>query len=132
MTELIRLSPSASKHKKTPQAGAGRVGGYRREATAKSNTGRVSQPGVFGEGFFPSAVGDLVGDGAVELESHPRRLVPESLGDCLRVHSSRRHREAKTVTHSVGVLLGNVESSSLSGLREPLMKETTAQRFVAV
>ena len=90
------------------------------------------QPRVLGEGLLPSLVGNLVGDRAVELQSHASRLVSEGLCDCLRVESSSRHGEAETVTHRVRVLLGNVKASSLSGLAEPFVEEPTAERFLRI
>ena len=103
-----------------------------KDPSSRSREGLGLEPRILGERLLPGLVSDGIGDGAVELQSHSCRLMPESLCNRLRVHSSSGHGEAETVTHRMRVLLGNVESSGLSGLAEPLVEETTTQRLLRV
>jgi hypothetical protein len=56
----------------------------------------------------------------------------QRLSNRLGIVSSSRHRKAEAVAHGVRMLLGNFESSGLSGFAEPLVEESTAQRLFGI
>ena len=62
------------------------------------------QPRVLGEGLLPSLVGNLVGDRAVELESHPRGLVAQRL--CNRLRCPAADIVKRAMPQRMWVLLG--------------------------